>query len=66
MCYFDRYSITPENDMNFGALLVNSKKTRFFVIENKSEKFDLKYTIMKAVKTEKKLCLPSETKHAKG
>lgn len=37
------------SDINFGSLLVNSKKTRTFVIENKGE-FDFKYQISKMVK----------------
>ena len=37
------------NDINFGSLLVNSKKTRTFMIENKGE-FDFKYTISKKEK----------------
>jgi len=31
--------------MNFGAMLLNSKKSKTFVIENRSDKFDLKYVI---------------------
>lgn len=41
-----RFNITPVNDINFGSLLVNSKKSRTFMIENKGE-FDFKYTIAK-------------------
>jgi hydrocephalus-inducing protein len=37
------------SDINFGSLLVNSKKTRTFIIENKGE-FDYKYQITKMVK----------------
>jgi len=33
------------NDMDFGAMLINSKKSKTFVIENRSEKFDMKYVI---------------------
>lgn len=47
--FFHRYNILPINDINFGSLLVNSKKTRTFVIENKGE-FDFKYSITKMVK----------------
>jgi hydrocephalus-inducing protein len=42
------------NDLNFGALLMNSKKTRTFTIENRGEKFDLKYTITKMNRDETK------------
>lgn len=44
-----RYNILPMSDINFGSLLVNSKKTRTFIIENKGE-FDFKYQITKMVK----------------
>ena len=37
------------SDINFGSLLVNSKKSRTFIIENKGE-FDFKYQITKMVK----------------
>ena len=43
---YSKYSIYPVNDINFGAVLVNTKKTRTFVIENKSE-FDFRYSISK-------------------
>jgi hydrocephalus-inducing protein len=46
---FYRYSIYPVNDINFGAMVVNSKKPRSFIIENKGE-YDFKYTIQKLVK----------------
>ncbi|KAK6174452.1 hypothetical protein SNE40_017727 [Patella caerulea] len=46
---FSKYNILPMNDINFGSLLVNSKKTRTFTIENKGE-FDFKYTIQRMVK----------------
>ena len=45
-----RYHIVPVNDMNFGSILVNSKKVRTFIIENKGERFEFKYTITKLVK----------------
>lgn len=53
-----RYVISPENDINFAALLVNSKKTRTFTIENKNEKFDLKYVISKPVKLDPNAAAP--------
>ncbi|XP_035827636.1 hydrocephalus-inducing protein [Aplysia californica] len=46
---FSKFNISPTNDINFGSLLVNSKKTRTFMIENKGE-FDFKYTISKKEK----------------
>ncbi|XP_053402100.1 hydrocephalus-inducing protein homolog isoform X11 [Mercenaria mercenaria] len=46
---FNKYNILPMSDINFGSLLVNSKKTRTFIIENKGE-FDFKYQISKMVK----------------
>ncbi|XP_064641495.1 hydrocephalus-inducing protein-like isoform X2 [Lineus longissimus] len=46
---FSKYSIYPVNDINFGPMLVNSKKPRSFLIENKGE-YDFKYTIQKLVK----------------
>jgi len=46
----NRYIINPTNDINFGALMLNTKKTRTFTIENTGEKFDLKYTITKALR----------------
>uniref|UniRef100_A0A2C9K9X8 HYDIN/VesB/CFA65-like Ig-like domain-containing protein n=1 Tax=Biomphalaria glabrata TaxID=6526 RepID=A0A2C9K9X8_BIOGL len=46
---FSKFTITPVQDINFGAMLLNSRKTRFFVIENKGE-FDFKYTITKKEK----------------
>ena len=43
---YSKYSIYPVNDINFGAILINSKKTRSFIIENKSE-FDFRYHVAK-------------------
>ena len=40
----------PVQDINFGALLLNSKKQRSFTIENKTERFEFKYAISKLVK----------------
>ncbi|XP_013405663.1 hydrocephalus-inducing protein [Lingula anatina] len=50
---FSKYNIYPVTDMNFGALLVNSKKSRTFTIENKGE-FDFKYTVAKMVREKDK------------
>ena len=35
------------NDLNFGAMMTSSRKSRTFVIENKGDKFEFKYTITK-------------------
>ena len=40
------FSISPVNDINFGAVILNSKKSRSFVIENKGE-FEFRYAITK-------------------
>ncbi|KAL3860158.1 hypothetical protein ACJMK2_010318 [Sinanodonta woodiana] len=46
---FNRCNITPRNDINFGSMLVNSKKSRTFQIENEGV-FDFKYQITKMIK----------------
>lgn len=46
---FSKFNVLPAMDINFGSLLVNSKKTRTFTIENRGE-YDFKYTITKMVK----------------
>ena len=46
----NRYTIQPMNDINFGAMMLNSKKTRTFTIENKGERFEFKYAITKMIK----------------
>jgi len=45
----NRYNISPMSDMNFGAMLVNSKKSKTFVIENRSDKFELKYVVSRVL-----------------
>ena len=45
-----RYNIFPDNDINFGSMLVNSRKTRTFTIENRGDKFEFKYTITKMIR----------------
>ena len=35
--------------MNFGAMLINSKKSKTFTIENRSDKFDFKYIISRVL-----------------
>ncbi|XP_076808093.1 hydrocephalus-inducing protein homolog isoform X2 [Clavelina lepadiformis] len=46
---FSKYAIFPSNDINFGPMVINTKKTRTFTIENKGE-FDFKYTITKMIR----------------
>ena len=46
---YNRYCISPMSDMNFGAMLVNSKKSKTFVIENRNEKFDMKFIISRVL-----------------
>ncbi|XP_070194710.1 hydrocephalus-inducing protein homolog isoform X4 [Littorina saxatilis] len=46
---FSKFNILPASDINFGSLLVNSRKTRVFTIENKGE-YEFKYSISKMVK----------------
>lgn len=43
-----KYTIFPANDVNFGAVLINTKKSRSFTIENKGE-FEFRYSVMKMV-----------------
>ena len=43
---YSKYSIFPVQDINFGAILVNTRKTRTITIENKGE-FDFRYSIFK-------------------
>ena len=40
----------PLSDLNFGAMLINSKKSKTFVIENRSDKFDMKYVVSRVVR----------------
>jgi hydrocephalus-inducing protein len=48
------------NDINFGSMLVNSRKTRQFTIENKGDKFEFKYTITKLLREK------DETRRSRG
>lgn len=41
-----RFSITPQSEINFGSMLVNSKRQERMIIENKGE-FDFKFSINK-------------------
>lgn len=43
---FSKFSISPLNSVNFGALVVNTKKQRSFTLENQGE-FEFKYAIVK-------------------
>ena len=43
---YSKYSIFPVHDVNFGAILINTRKTKTITIENKGE-FDFKYSIAK-------------------
>ena len=43
---YSKYSIFPVRDINFGAILVNTRKTKTITIENKGE-FAFKYSITK-------------------
>ena len=45
--YF-RFKISPSQDINLGAILVNSKKTRTFTIENCGN-YEFKYLVAKYV-----------------
>ena len=43
---YSKYTIYPVNDINFGSVLINTKKSRTLTIENKGD-FDFRYTISK-------------------
>ena len=47
---YSKYTISPISDINFGAMLVNTKKVLVFAIENKGE-FDFRYSILKMINT---------------
>lgn len=47
---YSKYSIAPVSDINFGAMLVNTKKSLLFSIENKGE-FDFRYSVLKMINT---------------
>jgi len=44
VCY-GRYHITPARELQFGAMTLNSRKSRTFTIENLSNKFEFKFNI---------------------
>ena len=45
---YSKYTIYPIRDVNFGATLINTRKTRTITIENKGE-FDFRYSIVKMI-----------------
>ena len=47
---FSKYTICPQADINFGPMLVGSKRIKTFTIENTGE-FDFKYSISKLVQS---------------
>lgn len=57
-CVFSKYSITPPNDINFGALVYGSRKTQALTIENWGE-FEIRYTISRMSKN---LLVPAQRK----
>ena len=48
---FSRFSISPINDINFGSMVVHSRKSASFTIENKGE-FDFRYAVTKKLSAE--------------
>ncbi|XP_043935458.1 hydrocephalus-inducing protein homolog [Protopterus annectens] len=46
---FSKYSISPSNDINFGALVIGTRKSGSFNIENKGE-LEFRYSISKMVR----------------
>lgn len=47
---YSKYAVSPVSDINFGAMLINTKKTRVFSIENRGE-FDFRYSVLKMINT---------------
>ena len=47
---YSKYAVSPVSDINFGAMLINTKKTRVFTIENKGE-FEFRYSVLKMINT---------------
>lgn len=43
---FSHFSISPIDDVNFGSLVINTRKSTTFTLENKGE-FEFKYAITK-------------------
>ncbi|KAL6479129.1 hypothetical protein MHYP_G00125620 [Metynnis hypsauchen] len=48
-CLFSKYSITPPNDINFGALVYGSRKMRTLTVENHGD-FEIRFTISRMCK----------------
>ena len=48
---FSRFSISPVNDINFGSMVVHSRKSASFSVENKGE-FDFRYAVTKKLSVE--------------
>ena len=48
---FSCFSISPINDINFGSMVIHSRKSASFTIENKGE-FDFKYAVTKKLSAE--------------
>jgi hydrocephalus-inducing protein len=48
---FSKFSISPINDINFGSMVVHSRKSASFTIENKGE-FDFRYAVTKKLSAE--------------
>ena len=42
---YARYHITPARELQFGAMMLNSRKTRSFTIENLGNKFEFRFNI---------------------
>lgn len=47
---YSRYTISPTNDINFGSMNINAKKTRTFNIKNEGDKFEFKFQITRMSK----------------
>lgn len=47
----DRFSISPINDINFGVMVINTRRSSSFTLENKGE-FEFKYAITKKLSAE--------------
>lgn len=61
---FSQFAIHPIRDINFGAMVVNTKKARTFTIENKGE-FEFKYTTFKLLE-QAESGKPSSGAHSRG
>ena len=48
---FSQFFISPINDINFGSMVVHSRKSATFTIENKGE-FDFRYAVTKKLSAE--------------